>query len=281
MRHWPFLFLFLYVVVSCDKPDQNAIATSNSNVYTLKDSFAVMSQKEVLVYRKIWLYLPPNYSQSSERYPVLYMHDGQNLFDATTSYAGEWKVDETLNKLHKETGKGFIVVGIENTGAERLNEYSPWVHEKYGGGNGNRYLNMIVAELKPYIDRHYRTLTDAEHTGIIGSSMGGLISYYAGLKHPEVFGKIGALSTSFWFSNKVFDFTKTKGSVQQSKLYMLVGGKEGGSMSKDMQAVENLLRDTGFPQTNLNSKLVAEGKHNEAFWSGEFKEIVTWLYNIQ
>ena len=115
----------------------------------------------------------------------------------------------------------------------------------------------------------------------MGSSLGGLISYYGGLKYPNVFGKIGALSTSFWFSDEVFEFTKEKGNQKNLRLYLLVGGKEGGAMVPNMYKTEKLLLESGFKKENLTTKLNKEAKHNEVFWSSEFKEVVTWLYEIK
>jgi alpha-glucosidase len=226
------------------------------------------------------VYLPPNYAKTTKNYPVIYMHDGQNLFDNKTSYIGEWQVDETLNKLFQKTGKGFIVVGIENAGMERINEYTPWINKKYGGGKGAIYANFIVHTLKPYIDANYRTKKQAKNTAIIGSSLGGLIAYYAGLKYPKVFGKIGAFSTSFWFSNKVIDFTKKLGNTNKIKLYLYVGGKEGDTMESDTKNIKNLLLATGFPQKNLKISIYPQGKHNETAWKNEFLKTVVWLYNI-
>ena len=146
-------FLFSFVVISCtSKKEQKLIPSDIESVFILKDSFAVKNLKDSLVYRKVWVYLPPIYKTSKEKFPVIYMHDRQNLFDAKTSYVGEWKVDEALNNLFNETGKGFIVVGIENTGVERLNEYSPWIHNNYGRGSGDNYVDMIISDLKPKID---------------------------------------------------------------------------------------------------------------------------------
>jgi predicted alpha/beta superfamily hydrolase len=254
-------------------------STASSNVSLLKKEFIIPNLNAIS--HKVWIYLPPNYDKSSKKYPVIYMHDAQNLFDAATSYAGEWEVDETLNKLYEKTGKGFIVVGIENGGEERLNEYTSWKNEKYGGGKGTIYVDFITKTLKPYIDDHYRTKKQQKHTGLIGSSLGGLISYYGGLQHPKTFGKIGALSTSFWFSEKVVDFTLEKGNLKNVKLFLLVGGKEGDDMDKDTQKMEKLLLKTGFKPKNLISKINPEGKHNEAFWSNEFLEVVSWLYHIK
>ena len=284
-----FLFLpILFLVISCKvnletkKEVQHQfiqeITTKPGIVSILKKEFIIDGLNDIS--HKIWLYLPPNYENSKEEYPVIYMHDAQNLFDAKTSYAGEWSVDETLDELYKKTGKSFIVVGVENGGEKRIEEYTPWKNKKYGGGKGDIYVNFLIKELKPFIDKNYRTKPEANQTAIIGSSLGGLISFYAGLKHPEVFGKIGALSTSFWFSLKVQDFATKYGKQTNSKLYLLVGDKEGGSMVADTDNMAETLIDLGFPSKNLKTKIVPEGRHTESFWKSEFLETITFLYNL-
>jgi predicted alpha/beta superfamily hydrolase len=269
---------FLATSVLFSQNTKEIKSTASKNVSIIKKEFLIPELNTIS--HKIWVYLPPNYNKYSNKYPVIYMHDGQNLFDNATSYIGEWEVDETLNELFHKTGKGFIVVGIENGGEERINEYTPWKNAKYGGGKGEIYIDFIVNTLKPYIDATYRTKPQQKHTGLIGSSLGGLISYYGGLKYPEVFGKIGALSTSFWFSNKVEEYTKEHGSIKKIKLYLLVGGKEGENMSDDTKKMRKLLLQTGFKSKNLISKINPEGEHNEAFWRSEFLEVASWLYNI-
>src|SRR3712207_4115220 len=119
--------------------------------------------------RRVWIYLPPDYATSSKRYPVLYMHDGQNVFDAATSYAGEWGVDEALDSLHAAGDHGAIVVAVDNGHQQRMNEYSPWKHPQAGGGEGDGYVDFLALTLKPYVDARYRTRPDAASTGIMGS----------------------------------------------------------------------------------------------------------------
>jgi hypothetical protein len=144
--------------------------------------------------RRVWLYLPPDYATSgTRRYPVLYMHDGQNVFDAATSFVGEWGVDETLDSLHAAGELSLIVVAVDHGGDERFDEYNPWTHPEHGGGRGDEYVDFLVETLKPYIDAHYRTRPDRLNTGVAGSSMGGLISFYAMMKYPDVFGRAGVL----------------------------------------------------------------------------------------
>ena len=283
-----FFLSFFLLIISCkEKPVKKEIekpktgerkSTKAINVSILKKEFIIDGLNDVS--HKIWVYLPPNYQSSKKNYPVIYMHDAQNLFDDTTSFVGEWGVDESLNELYKKTGKSFIVIGVENGGEKRIEEYTPWKHQKYGGGKGSIYIDFLAKELKPFIDENYRTKTDAKNTAIIGSSLGGLISFYGGLKHPDIFGKIGALSTSFWFSDKVIDFAKENGNQQNTKLFLLVGGKEGGSMVPDTENMSKLLIENGFPIENIKTKIVTEGKHNEAFWKAEFLEVITFLYNL-
>ena len=278
-----FVTLSVFILFSCKKnANSNSTerqSTKAENVQVLNKRFSVVNAKGDKIARDIWLYLPPDYSNSDERYPVIYIHDGQNVFDSKTSYAGEWGVDELLNDLYTKTKQGFIVVGINNVGAERMNEYSPWTNEKYGGGSGDRYIQMIAKELKPFIDATYRTKPKPESTAIIGSSMGGLISYYAGLEYPEVFGKSGVISPSFWFSKEVINFTKQKAQQENSRMYLLLGDQEG--MTEDFNTISKLLLDSGFPSEQVKKELIKGGKHNEAFWNSQFLNVVSYLFELE
>ena len=178
--------------------------------------------------RDVLVYLPPTYEKGDRRYPVLYMHDGQNLFDAATSYAGEWRVDETMESLSREEGLEAIVVGIPNMGARRLDEYSPFVVPRYGGGLGDLYVAFIVNTVKPLIDGHFRTRPEKPHTGIMGSSMGGLISLYAFFRHPAVFGFAGIMSPSLWFAQAaIFPYVEAA-PFHPGKIYLDAGTREFG-----------------------------------------------------
>ena len=257
--------------------------TISKNVTILNEEFYIPQLNRK---RKVWMYLPPDYEVSNESYPVVYIHDGQNIFDTNTSYSGEWNVDETLDKLFKDHNLKLIVVGIDNGGDKRLNEYSPWKNTKYGGGEGNQYLDFIVNTLKPYVDANFNTLSDKNNTAIIGSSMGGLISHYAALKHPKVFGKIGVYSPAFWFSPEINEYTKKHGNLKDTKIYFLAGGKEGHKAGfdeisqtvVDMNKAIDILKNQGFPSENIKSKVVPDGKHNEKLWRTNFEETILWLF---
>ena len=251
--------------------------TASDNVKVLSENFSI---PQLNTTRKIWIYFPPDYSNSNKRYPVIYMQDAQNLFNEATSFSGEWKVDETLNQLFKDGKPTAIVVGIENGGAERIDEYSPWKNEKYGGGKGDAYTEFLAKTLKPYIDKTYRTLPQAKNTALIGSSMGGLISFYAGLKYPDQFGKLGIFSPSFWFDFKDLNFFLNKNvkKLKSTQFYFLSGTKESEDMVSDIQKIIPILLKKGVPKTNIRTKFDEDGTHSETYWSREFGAAYLWLF---
>jgi predicted alpha/beta superfamily hydrolase len=214
---------------------QSYVEDRNAGTHTVVGNVQVL--KELLSpqlgnRRDLFVYLPPSYTQTQRRYPVIYMHDGQNLFDAAASYAGEWQVDETMEALSSE-GLEAIVVGIPNMGVRRLDEYSPFCDPRLGGGQGEQYLAFIVETLKPLIDRDFRTYPDRAHTGILGSSMGGLISLYAFFRHPEVFGFVGALSPSLWFADAAILPYLRRAPFTPGRIYLDVGTDEWGRTPGD------------------------------------------------
>ncbi|MCM8568249.1 alpha/beta hydrolase-fold protein [Gramella jeungdoensis] len=224
--------------------------------------------------KKIWIYLPKSYENSDNRYPVIYMHDAQNLFDKETSFAGEWKVDEALDSISNPES---IIVGIEHGGDKRLAELTPFPNEKYGGGEGADYVDFIISTLKPHIDKTFRTIPDQKNTAIFGSSLGGLISFYAALKHPETFGKAGVYSPSFWFSDQIYEFSKEAQINDQTKFYFLVGDKESEEMVPDLNKMIDILKMKDLKPEKYQLKLVPGGEHNEAMWSRNFPETFIWL----
>lgn len=181
--------------------------------------------------RRVLVYLPPSYEGSTKRYPVLFMQDGQNLFDPATSFAGEWGVDEVMQDLAVNEGLEGIVVGVDHGESARLDEYSPFHQPQHGGGKGNQYLAFLTHTLKPLIDDQFRTLPDRRHTGIMGSSMGGLISLYAYFHRHSPFGFAGVMSPSFWFGQgAIFDYVQNAPFLP-GKIYLDVGTREeGGSL---------------------------------------------------
>ena len=240
--------------------------TASINVKLLDSVFPVPQLNTI---RRIWIYLPSSYAKSNKNYPVLYMHDGQNLFDEFTGGYGEWKVDEMLDSLSAKGQKEFIVVGIDHCGAERLKEYNPY-DSQYGVGKGKAYVDFLINNLKPYVDKNYHTLKDAKNTSIAGSSMGGLISMYAVATYPKVFGNAGIFSPAFWLAKPIeADLKKSLPYLSKNKIYFVAGNLESKTMISDMRSVAEIVNPTG---KNNNIKFVekADGEHKEWFWSREF-----------
>jgi predicted alpha/beta superfamily hydrolase len=258
---------------ACSEPIKTS--TTTDNVQVLPYQFLM---PELERQRSIRLYLPPSYQTSVKRYPVIYMHDGQNLFDDMTAFSGEWQVDESLNQLAEKQGLEVIVVGIDNGGDFRMNELSPWENKRFGEAQGKQYMDFIVDIVKPYIDTNFRTQSDRLHTAIMGSSMGGLISHYGVHAYPDVFSKAGVFSPAYWYSQDVFSFTQFKKAPLDARLYVMYGDKEGDGMIADTNQMQRQLRQQGHPKQNTLFKRVPNGEHNEQLWRTEFTEAVQWLF---
>jgi metallo-beta-lactamase class B len=231
--------------------------------------------------RRIWLFLPPDYATSTNTYPVLYMHDGQNVFDDATSFAGEWGVDETLDQLQALGDPGCIVVAIDNEGQHRMEEYQPDFKQN-DGGEGGKYLDFIIHTLKPYIDQHYRTRPDRINTGIAGSSLGGIISLYAALKYPDVFGRVCVFSAPLYMQPKLFDLAlQAKRLKPATRFYFLCGLMEtqpADRLAKLQQQMVESLVVAGFKLEDLRSVASPDGQHAEWFWRREFPAAYKWLF---
>ncbi len=223
-------------------------------------------------HRDILVYLPPSYDAGDRRYPVIYMHDGQNLFDKATSFADEWAVDEVMEDVSQD-GLEAIVVGIPNMEEERCDEYSPFADPKHGGGKGDAYLYFIVNTLKPAVDRDFRTNPAREHTGIAGSSMGGLISLYAFFRHPDVFGFTGVMSPALWFAKRaIFGYVEQAPFVS-GKIYLDVGTQEGAEELTDVRRLRELLIAKDY-QSGRDFFYVVEvgGRHEERAWARRLRK---------
>ena len=250
-------------------------STAAWNVSVMDDNFYMPQLDRE---RRIWLYLPPGYDSTDKSYPVLYMHDGQNLFDQYTSFAGEWEVDETLNELAAQGYQVPIVVGIDNGGIYRIDELTPWYNSEYnGGGQGDEYMAFIVETLKPHVDASYRTLPGRENTGIMGSSLGGLISTYGALKYQQIFSKSGPFSPAYWINyDSIWSFVTNAGMQNEIRFYQNAGEDEGDAFIEMMYMMEDSLKKAGFNM--VTSKVIAGGQHNEQTWRDDFAEAYLWLF---
>jgi predicted alpha/beta superfamily hydrolase len=235
--------------------------------------------------RDILVYLPPNYEIETRDYPVLYMHDGQNIFDDLTAYAGEWGVDESAEILAAR-GLPCIIVGIPNGGEARLDEYGPWEDERLKqhsvagqGGRALEYLAFLLGNVKPLVDSSFRSSRLRSQTGISGSSMGGLVSLWAALEARETFGFCAALSSSFWLGGKLESFVAARVSPEL-RIYMDVGGKESNVKAqanlylKSNRKMRDLLESQGYDLVYLEDP---NGLHNEADWRRRFPAALEWF----
>ena len=245
--------------------------SASINVKIIDTAFFIPQLKR---YRRIWIYLPPNYEHSQKHYAVLYMHDGQNLFDNATSYSGEWGIDEYLDSISTLNKKEVIVVGIDNGLAKRMVEYNPYSFQQFGKGEGDEYVDFLVKTLKPFIDKHYKTLPGKKNTYIAGSSMGGLISLYAVLKYPSVYGGAGIFSPAFWTASGIDSTVESMAKYVHGKLFFYAGGKEGESMIPDMKRIEKEIKATS--SSSLKEVIDVGAKHNESAWRKYFPVFYKW-----
>jgi predicted alpha/beta superfamily hydrolase len=235
--------------------------------------------------RTVDVYLPWSYP-SGRRYPVVYMHDGQNLSDPSTAFAGTWDLDATLDRL-SASGHEAIVVGVHNAGERRLAEYSPFPDRRHGGGEADAYLEFLAATLKPRIDRMFRTRQGRDETMILGSSMGGLVSLYAYFRFPSVFGRAGVMSPSIWYGQgAVLDFIQ-EARTPRGRLYVDVGAHEGAGTLRDARRLGRLLVRKGFARrrrrpTSHGASLLRYvedpvGRHQEAAWARRLEGALAFL----
>lgn len=246
--------------------------------------------------RRVRVLLPKGYDQAVDQtYPVVYLHDGQNVFYSKESFSGySWKVIPTI-KNHPDLQQ-VIVVGIDNAGERRLDEYGPWPVDNSqtpefmeAGGDGMAYGEWVVESVKPFIDSHYRTRPEAQSTLLAGSSMGGIITAYMGAAYPDVFGHLGVFSLASWFSESDFlDFTNAHPLHADTRVFIQVGTNEGNAgdesfmknsemnqayINSTLWYYQSLLRG-GLSVDQIDLHIVAEGTHHEKHWADHFLDFL-------
>ena len=228
--------------------------------------------------RRVDVFLPPSYSAGRDRYPVVYMQDGQNLSDPELAFAGTWELEQTIEYLG-ERGIEAIVVGVHHAGSERIGEYSPFPDRRHGGGDGDAYLAFVVETLKPRIDRLFRTRPGRESTVILGSSMGGLISLYAFIARSEVFGAAGVMSPALWFGQgRIFDVVQ-EAPTARGRVYVDVGAHEGPGTLRNTRRLARVLTRRGWRRKNGLLRYVedARGRHSEDDWARRLPDALAFL----
>lgn len=249
-------------------PRPARVSTASEQVQVTDTAFYIPQLNRT---RRVWIYLPKEYASGNKRYPVVYMQDGQNVFDDATSFSGEWGVDEYLDS----TGLPCIVVAIDHGGLQRMTEYNPYDRDKVKG-EGKEYAEFLATGLAPYIDKTFRTLASAKNRYLAGSSMGALISLYTALTYPKVFGGAALLSPAFWIAGPLLDETvREKAKGFRGKMFGYAGEKESDRMITDLEKVFQLMQQ----KSKGKYKVVVnpDGRHTESDWRKVFPQMLQWL----
>jgi predicted alpha/beta superfamily hydrolase len=216
--------------------------------------------------RDVDIYLPPSYSRTRRRYPVVYMQDAQNLSDPERAFAGTWELHRAIERL-AANGIEAVIVGVPHMGVRRVHEYSPFPDPRLGGGEGDAYVSFLERTVKPMVDRRFRTRREREATAIVGSSMGGLISMYAFFRAPQTFGLAGAMSPSLWFAGRALLNYIEHDGAPPGRIYLDVGTEEGAGTLRDAKQLAAMLKRKGYREHE--SLLFTEdhgGRHEESHW---------------
>jgi enterochelin esterase-like enzyme len=233
--------------------------------------------------RNVILYLPPGYDHEPHlRYPVMYMHDGQNLFDPETSFVRgrTWQIREHADRLTLAGEiEPLIVVGIYNT-PRRLEEYTHARDRRMGGGDANDYGRMLLQELKPFVDEQYRTRPGENDTAMGGSSLGGLVTLYLGLQHAETFGKLAVMSPSVWWNHKsILGVLNEYEGPPWFRIWLDVGDSEGKRSHQDATLLYKQLLVNGWKaEFNVHYRMVEGGTHDEAAWAARVGDMLRFLF---
>lgn len=265
-------------LITSDEPSQDL--ANNPRYRVLPEFHSDLLQTD----RTVRVYLPEAYlSEPTRRFPVFYLHDGQNLFDGRTSYVVNrtWRAHMTADRL-TQAGviEPVILVGVDNAGVRRMAEYTPTRDMRMGGGDGPRYGRLLIEELKPLLDDRFRTLQAAESTGVGGSSLGGLISLALGLDHPEVFGKLAVMSPSVWWNQRALLMMVSEAAPRpRPRIWLDMGTSEGLRHLRDCDLLQHRLIQRGWKLgRDLRYLRVPGGLHDEEAWARRFDEVLRFLF---
>lgn len=234
--------------------------------------------------RDVTVYLPPGYNERGDtRYPVLYMQDGQNLFEPERAFipGQHWRLREAADEaIATRAARPMIIVGVDNTGAGRMDEYTP-THDdgRYGGGKAEAYGRLLIEELKPRIDEQYRTLGDVQYTALGGSSLGGLVTLFLGMTRPDVFGRLAVMSPSVWWHNRsVLPNVEAFAAAQRPKIWLDIGGREGSEALTDARLLRDRLREKGWRDgADFHYFEDRRADHSERAWAKRAGQMLEFL----
>ncbi len=243
-------------------------------VLLISDEFEIPQLNKT---RKIWALLPHDYDTSNESYPVMYLQDAQNLFNENAQY-GNWEIDKKLAVMAEYKIGKIIIIAIEHAEKERIKEYNVG-KTLLGKGQGKKYIRFMTETLKPFVDSNFRTKKEREFTGIGGSSMGGLVSIFSGLRYPEIYGRLMIFSPSLWVVPKL-EIDSDSAEKSDTKIYLYAGGDESETMIEQVKSFKKNMIASEFikDKMKMNLSINMEGKHSERYWSDEFPKAIEWLF---
>lgn len=233
--------------------------------------------------RQVTIYLPAGYDEREDRrYPVLYMQDGQNLFDAERAYVpgNHWRLQEAADQaIGERAAVPMIIVGIDHAGPGRADEYTPVRDRKHSsGGRAADYARFLIEELKPAIDARFRTLANAASTAVGGSSLGGLVSLYLALKHPDVFGRAAVMSPSVWWSDRAILADVEAYSGKPLRMWLDIGGREGLEALRDARTLRDRIQAKRWGEDALRYFEDRRGDHSERAWARRVRQALEFLF---
>ena len=243
-------------------------------VLLISDKFEIPQLNKT---RKIWALLPHDYDVTNEHYPVMYLQDAQNLFNENAKY-GNWEIDKKLAVMSEYKIGKIIIIAIEHAEEDRIKEYNVG-KTVLGKGQGKKYIQFVAETLKPFVDSNFRTKKEREFTGIGGSSMGGLVSIFSGLRYPKIYGKLMIFSPSLWVVPKLKIDTDST-ATDETNIYLYAGGDESATMIKHVRSFKENMIASEFvkDKMKINLSINMQGKHSETYWSDEFPKAIEWLF---
>jgi predicted alpha/beta superfamily hydrolase len=247
------------------------------------DRIAAFESKILGNTRDVTVYLPAGYDDHDDRYPVLYMQDGQNLFEPHRAFipGQHWRLAEAADEaIGARTASPMIIVGVDNAGPSRIDEYAPTHDPKRdGGGRADDYARFLLEELKPVIDASYRTLGDGEHTAVGGSSLGGLLAMHIAAKYPHAFSRVAVMSPSVWWNDRVIlrEVDEFAGP-HRPRVWLDIGGREGGDAISGAQALRDRLRAKGWNDESLLYHEDRRADHSERAWAARVRKVLEFLF---
>ncbi len=255
---------------------ENIVDTSSPTVTVLRDSIEIGYQNEK---RTIHIYVPPNYAMdSTTRYPVIYMMDGESSFNDMENMGPEWQIDEVINEASANGKPTAIVIGINQSDKSRDAEYTPWINDDNPDAHGAQFAEWVTTDLKSFVDSNYRTKPAVTFTSIGGISRSGMMAYYMLMAHPDIFGNAIIMSPSMWVDHdKLMAMELTPDQYKNKKIHVSVGQYEGGLMVPAAKGVYEKFKAYGLDDNHVKYDMIMNESHWHITWRKAFASAYPWM----